>query len=1401
MADTKVFTIKINGIEQAVKATETLAQHLEELARQGKTIKVDVSASTKKNIDAVDASVEELNKDIKELNKQKLVIQVGDSTYEFNSLRQAAKELSQQLAALRASGQQNTDTYRELAEAYAEVRAQMSSLNTELNRIASPSAQLVDTISVLQGFTAMATVGTGLKNLFGIDNDEIDEAIKKMTSLIGVLEGINKIQEAMEKQTAFGKLIQSWNAPLDKFFSIFSKNKGTVATVNAELRDTQAAGVQAQQGLVAVGDGAKTAAVGINVMKTAARTFWLFALIEAITLAVEWLGKGVKALYNWATGAEKTKAQTEQVTRTMSRLKEETETFNRIVDRAEAKGLISTLDAINMKIEHTMASIKELTQGVGGLYDELEKQDVTHSLWTKMGFEDPELIKKWRKGFENLWVSLGIQKQKIDLFELDIPKVEKQYEELQRKVRKGEGSFTREILDSRRRMAAELAKMIDNTDFADKASVEALQVFIAQSRLARDTIENLDDTLEGVKGGERYKEQIRSAMELMPQFISQIDELDTRLKRMDDATKDNSIAAMADGMNKDLANIQRNREKALEEYGLLNKQETEMTEEEVKLRNSIIARFSREEFNLRKSWGDKIYSVQKQIRDNLLSAEKKGYALRMEQLSNAMADEMRAAQQNGILTGELQISIQKKYNQLRIDEEKNYIKNIEALQREQRRREQAYIEQYSQNAVKVQQDMVNSLFNTISDLGRGNMAQQVVDHLIVTMEEEWEYQTKEGVPFNMKAIFDAWKKEASEMKGVGDLPLFTEQFFNNLYETLTEFDEYNRSLADRMEKTYATLDEVIADHIYNAQKYQDEINNLIEQNEDYKAAQAQIFHDSPFLDYLNEELQYINSSIILETKRLEVQKQIQQSMISMEQTRMDTLINQQYEDRLRALQEQFNIEFLEQKMEEGKQLSEEELRDFTNYKELMTEEERQRDEQIVNMHNEMYAKMLKVEQDFAEQSNSLRSKSINDQIKAFSVLTDYINEEISVWGTTITTFGRFQDQFLQRIFSTGVTNLNKAYKEYKKIGADITNAIATVDANIAQLKNDVGDNRELIKALENTRKQLVKEAKVINQEWVDMVFGVIGQYKQMVDATVSTISNFLSTMNETALTLIDNQLAVIEHELEIQQEAYDKAEEAANKHKDKMNDIEDELSEARGARREFLVDQLAQQEAAYLKDLAAQQHAQEEKEKLEKKQEQLEKKRREQEKKANIQQAIINTYTAVSNALAVQPWFLGLALSAVALGLGMANVAAISKTPIYKDGGVIQGKRHSQGGVKVLGGQAEVEGGEYITNRTSTRMNLPLLEYINSRKKELDETDLLKFFSQDKTKVRVNKSARKFAQGGQIQKMNTTNLRQEIERVVIAEDERPVVVSVVDINNAQDNVRRVKALSGLPENW
>ena len=531
--------------------------------------------------------------------------------------------------------------------------------------------------------------------------------------------------------------------------------------------------------------------------------------------------------------------------------------------------------------------------------------------------------------------------------------------------------------------------------------------------------------------------------------------------------------------------------------------------------------------------------------------------------------------------------------------------------------------------------------------------------------------------------------------------------------------------------------------------------------------------------------------------------------------------NAQYGDRIQAEKEfsqqrlDIELQYLQEKLRLDKEYAKLESEGNTNDE---TNRYNDRLKELKSYHEEGKLSLDEYNS-YVEKENELHSQKlqqIQQQLtnNLSSLDNEYNNESKSITSRTLTENANLYSEYTRKVMDImsgigqnrnmfGILSYSETKKQMDEALKAVTDGVNAIDAEIIDLTNKLNNNeitfvdyKDARQQLEDTKKELESQGKDITASMSDLFSQVAGGWKGVFDGFVSQISSLLTTLNDTQLTMIDNQLAEIEHQLEIQEEAYEKAEEAAQSHKDKMDGIEDELADARGSRRQFLIDTLASQQAAYLEDVKAQQKAEAEKEKLEKKQQALEKKRQEQEKKAKVQQAIINTYMAVSNALAVPPWFVGLALSAVALGLGMKNVAAIKSTPIYEDGGVIQGKRHSQGGVKVLGGTAEVEGGEFITNRKSTAKNLPLLTYINDKKREVTPQELMEFFSNGTPKMK-SKSTRIFADGGMLQTTDGSEVNRIISVADTTEDNSTYVVQVVDIVNATENLKKVQTLSGL----
>ena len=175
-------------------------------------------------------------------------------------------------------------------------------------------------------------------------------------------------------------------------------------------------------------------------------------------------------------------------------------------------------------------------------------------------------------------------------------------------------------------------------------------------------------------------------------------------------------------------------------------------------------------------------------------------------------------------------------------------------------------------------------------------------------------------------------------------------------------------------------------------------------------------------------------------------------------------------------------------------------------------------------------------------------------------------------------------------------------------------------------------------------------------------------------------------------------------------------------------------------------------------------------------------------KAAAVAQATINTYqgiTEVWSAKSVLPepfaTIQKLASTATVLASGLGAVKNIKKTKLAK-GGLLEGPSHAQGGIPftVAGAPGfEAEGGEFVVNKKSTAMHLPLLKAINGNKQ----------------------SSRVFQNGGMITAKSQGSLSIDYDllaskigqNVAQANKSLPVPkVAVTEINDAQNRLSKVE---------
>ncbi len=212
----------------------------------------------------------------------------------------------------------------------------------------------------------------------------------------------------------------------------------------------------------------------------------------------------------------------------------------------------------------------------------------------------------------------------------------------------------------------------------------------------------------------------------------------------------------------------------------------------------------------------------------------------------------------------------------------------------------------------------------------------------------------------------------------------------------------------------------------------------------------------------------------------------------------------------------------------------------------------------------------------------------------------------------------------------------------------------------------------------------------------------------------------------------------------------------------------------------------------------------EEKEKYEKEKAKKEKHRKQQQRIASkietlqkIVKAAIDISAGATKALSYGP-ILGPVLAALVTGMGAVQIGIMTKQLAkLEDGGLLRGKRHSQGGMRIEGTNIEVEGGEYVVNRQSTSKNLGLVRYINSQRKELTANDMNSYFAKAERGYEPPFN-RMFQTGGELPAVevdNDTNNQMLIEAIKAIRIESKVAVT--DIHRVQDEMVHVDGWSGI----
>ena len=376
-----------------------------------------------------------------------------------------------------------------------------------------------------------------------------------------------------------------------------------------------------------------------------------------------------------------------------------------------------------------------------------------------------------------------------------------------------------------------------------------------------------------------------------------------------------------------------------------------------------------------------------------------------------------------------------------------------------------------------------------------------------------------------------------------------------------------------------------------------------------------------------------------------------------------------------------------------------------------------------------------------------------------------------------------------KIYGTNTLEYKKAQSDYEKLidEKEKEDAAYVIEYEKAQQKVD----------------EITKKSSDLMYDYIESIAN------RFASITKTIQENVMNPIFDGLSDLFAFQLEEAQDALEETEKLLDKAVEAREKSAERMKEINEELRADDGQNKEALQQRLAEEEVLLVQREEAERALEKEKKKREYEVKVAEAKQRKFELQQKLIEGLVNTALGVTAALKYGP-ILGPIFAAIIGAMGALQTAIISKQignvkmpQKYAAGGKVGedgvSRSHKQGGHRIEDTNIEVEGGEWVINKASSKKYDSLLKSINDDNVGLVRKQI-EIIKEKRIVERPNRIAL-MADGGQINTLAATRaVRENNEIAAISElikqiDFQPTV-SVVDINKVNKKLVRVQDLSG-----
>lgn len=1411
---TKQYENSINGLTAKLNDLEETMRGLDVGSEQYKQAQIEIR-DLQGQLRELQAGAESAGNAMEEKLGVRFTTVINGITYTFDDVNQGIGLLEDKLYSMAQAGNTTSKEFRAIQQEIARLRSSVMSVDSAIDNMIGTSKGLRNITSLFAGFTGIASLGQGLQGLFGGQNAKLDESIQKFTSLTMVLQGLVAIQTEMAQgATAFGKAMNKTNTFIDTFINTLSKlpvinfftklNKDLdTLNKNFDLADNFGAlqeelGKSAmeidsikkameglsQEAKKVLGDGSKG---GFWNTYTIGKQGWfndMSGMDDFLNAVDEARKSNADFAKSFDTVLEAEKAVEATSDSTMQAIDGLDTKIGRVVSNSPKAAKAIQLIAVSLRSLAKATIVLALLQALIWVIEKLGK--AVSWAWGKLkgAFGDTgDVI----DGAKLLTTELEIQREAFDKLAESADKAkdsQKEFNAVMGKMKQSVADAGNELknfvasMDRAKALSDQFGKGNGFFSIGFDDSPKNIKEWVANYKNLMDAVQRGQDRFKGKGFGGFWNTQEDAMEDLANNQRAVIRDIMNEINKIDFKNPEQAVKQFRQIWEGDLGEIRKQALANIENLfpdEIWAKNLKQLIDNYREMADTVTGK-NEEMAESAKKTASEIEAMKKQLRDtntyNLqFTPGQWRFGYERQSLKDQYEDERKAAEGNAKLIAAID---KKYYNDRRelLKKQAQEVKqvNFEIQQNELDSQKEGLDKRIAQLELSRRKEL-NAARQSDINVGEQLVAiNKKYDAQILQEKKEFYKQVEEAAKERNKALI-----EQEEQFMQQDLEMTRRIAEMQQQNTRSGFENQNHNITDNI--TY-NVNVKGSEGVNERKKYYDQL--------------------------LKAQMDYIAKK-----EQLDKQEAQQNTDWQMEDSQ------NQYQDRLKQLDEFYKEQqrILDEQHEQGIVNEEEYNNELTKLKQKQLEQEKALQEQANAEQKQIIQQGENEQTRIMQEANDARVEANNEYLKE---MTDNL--------------GRYYDDIENKSHSTSKANTNSlgiinykkekenlqdTLKEYQNLMSNIDTEYSNLQQKLNNKEISFSDFTQAKDQLDELRKHAEESAKMTKTALDNLVNTVAASVMNVINGYMSAFNDIwslVSDMRNNELDYeekkLDKQKELLDKELEQIEDAYSKQEEVTQEHKDKINDIEGELSSARGDRRQALIDQLTKEREAELASLQNEQDIQKKKQAnekkqqaLEKQQDALEKKRWQQDKKNKIVQATINTFTAVSNALSVSPWFVGLALSAVALSMGLANVAKISSQQYFADGGLLQGKSHKQGGIPVGNTGIEVEGNEYIVNKNTTMKNLPLLEYINSQRRPLTKEDLSNFYDDKKGRSLVNRNVtNRYADGGQLQvqqnPLNNADLRRLINYQQ-EEDTRPIVVSVVDIVNASDDLREVQALAGV----